>query len=250
MLAASAFAQERAPLGFEVASAKIDPQFREDDRSTWTVKMETTPGRVTMLNINLAWVVAWAYDIQRPQVAGPAWFDSLRYDIVAKADHPAKESEMRPMMRTLLADRFKLTTRRETRLMDAMALTQAKSGNNKMAPSKLEEARNRQDPVLGTVLEGVALSEMAENLSHDLAMPVVDMTGLKGRFDFAFNVQKYVTALRSRLAGEAHPPSEPELRVTLMQDIVAGELGLRLEPRRVPVEVLVIDHVEKAPAEN
>lgn len=240
LLAVSAFAQGQAPLGFEVASVKIDQQFSEADRSTWTAKMDTSPGRVTMLNINLGWVVAWAYDIQRPQVAGPPWFNSVRYDIVAKAAYPAKESEMRSMMRALLADRFKLATRRETRLMDAMALTQPKGGNK----------RNRQDPTLGMVTEGETMPEMAEELSHDLAMPVVDMTGLKGRFDFPFNAQKYVTALRSGLAGEANPPSEPELRVMLMQDIVAGELGLRLESRRAPVEVLIIDHVEKSPVDN
>jgi len=77
------------------------------------------------------------------------------------------------------------------------------------------------------------------------------MTGLKGRYDFTFNPQKYVTAMRSRvMADPQQARNEDELKLILLQDIVAGELGLRLEPRRAPVEVLVIDHVEKSPSEN
>jgi uncharacterized protein (TIGR03435 family) len=250
LLAATALAQQPASPVFEVASVKINQQFRPNDRASAIPKMDTSRGGVTMLNVNLNWAVAWAYDLQRPQVDGPEWFDSVRYDIIAKTDHPAKESEVRLMLQTLLAERFKLAVHRETRTMDVMALVQPKSGSIKLTPSKLEEPRDRQDPDRGLVIEGAALSDLAEDLSHDLAMPVIDMTGLKGRFDFSFNAQKYVTALRSQLVGEGHLPSEPELRVILGQDIVAGELGLRLEPRKAPVETLVIDHVEKSPIAN
>jgi uncharacterized protein (TIGR03435 family) len=76
------------------------------------------------------------------------------------------------------------------------------------------------------------------------------MTGLKGRFDFPFNPEKYVAGLKSQVrANPEHALSESEMKLMVMQDIVAGQLGLRLEPRKAPVEVLVIDHVEK-PSEN
>jgi uncharacterized protein (TIGR03435 family) len=81
-------------------------------------------------------------------------------------------------------------------------------------------------------------------------LPVVDLTGLKGRFDFTFNVQKYVSALRARIMAEGKPISESDARVMVMQDILAGELGLQLEPRKAAVDVIAIDHAEKSPAEN
>ena len=203
-----------------------------------------------MRNVNLTMIAAWAYDVERPQISGPAGMDYQRYDIFAKAGRPAAEGEMRRMLQTLLAERFKTAVHRESRQMDAMAILVPKGGH-KMAQSHLEgPTQNRQDPVRGNIVEGAALAELANDMSRELEMPVVDMTGLKGRFDFTFNVQKYVEALRSRVLVEGRPVSDPDARLMIMQDALAGELGLRLESRKVPLDVVVIDHVEEAPTEN
>jgi len=77
------------------------------------------------------------------------------------------------------------------------------------------------------------------------------MTGLTGRFDFAFNPPKYVEAMRSMwMSGNDRPATEAEAQSILMDNIVSGELGLKLEKRKAPVEVLVIDAAEKAPVGN
>ena len=246
-LAFSALAQNSAPPAFDVASVKINQQFREGDRS---IKMDHTPGSLTFRNVNLTMLAAWAYHLQWPQITGPAGMDGQRYDILAKASGPASDDEMRPMLQALLAERFQMVQHRETRQMEVLSLLLPKGGH-KMTESKVVEGGHRQDPVRGTVIEGALLSELADELSREAGAPIVDMTGLKGRFDFSFNVPKYVEALRTRvMADPQHIPPEAQMKMVLMQDIVAGELGLRLEPRKAPVEVLVIDRFEKSPADN
>ena len=245
IVAASAFAQNPAPPAFEVASVKISPQ-----SDAPRMAIETPGNTLNMRFVTLRVIVAWAYNTQRPQIDGPSWIDTARFDIIAKAAGPANEDEMRAMLQPVLAERFKLKFHRETRQMQVMALTVPKGGH-KMTPSThTGPVKPRQDPVRGTVIEGVPLSELAENMSHDMQVPIVDMTGLTGRFDSSFNVPKYIEALRSRLTPGERPPAESELRLVLMQDLMAGELGLRADSCKAPVEVLVIDHAEQKPVEN
>ena len=249
-LAASAFAQKSDPPAFDAASLKINPQFSLDNRATWLNTVDTTPGSLTIRNFNLAMIVAWAYHVQRPQVSGPEWIESQRYDIFAKAGRTVSGDELRQMLQRLLVVRFKLAVHRESRRLDVLAMLLPKGGH-KMTPSQIEgPGQNRQDPVRGMVIEGVDLGEFANELSRDVEVPVVDMTGLKGRFDFTFNVQKYVAALRARVMAGGKPIGESDARVMVMQDILAGELGLQLEPRQAPVDVIAIDHAEKSPVEN
>ena len=247
--AVSALAQQSAPPAFDVASIKINSQFSQDNRSTWRSTIDTSPGSLTMRNVNFTMIAAWAYDVQRPQIAGPAGMDSQRFDIFAKAGGPVPEAEMRQMLQTLLAERFKTVVHRDSRPMDAMAMLVPKGGH-KLTASQFEKPANRQDPVRGNIVEGAALGDLANEMSRELEIPIVDLTGLKGRFDFTFNVSKYVEALRSRVMSEGRPISDADARLSVMQDVMAGELGLRLEPRKLPVDVVVIDRFEKTPIEN
>jgi uncharacterized protein (TIGR03435 family) len=249
-LACSALAQNPAPPAFEVASVKISPTFQQGDRS---MHMDRSPGSLTFRNMNLTMLIAWAHHLQWPQIVGPAGMDAQRYDVLAKAAGPATDDEMRPMLQALLAERFKLVVHRETRQLEVLAILLPKSGTHKMTESKVVEGEggHRQDPVRGTVIEGAELAQLGDELAREAGAPIVDMTGLKGRFDFTFNVPKYVEALRARvMADPQHVPPEAQMKATLMQDLFAGELGLRLEPRKAPVEVLVIDRFEKSPVEN
>lgn len=249
-LSVSAVAQNPTPPAFDVASVKINTQFNPNDRSTALASDEIHPGSLTLRNFTLTMLVAWAYDTQRPQVAAPDWVEFVRYDISAKAAGPAKEPELRQMLQALLAQRFQVKIHRESRQMSAYVLLAGKNGP-KMTVSKIEgEAKNHQDPERGTVIEGATIAEVAENFSHDLAAPVVDSTGLTGRFDFTFNPAKYLDDMRSRARGMAQPVNEEELKIVLIQNILDGELGLRLEPRRMAVPVIVIDRAEKTPSEN
>jgi uncharacterized protein (TIGR03435 family) len=250
-LAGSALAQNTAPPAFEVASVKINQLYRQDDPSTWRPVLNSTPGTLTIHNATLRIIVAFAYDIQRPQVAGPDWIDTQRYDIAAKADGPATEAAMRPMLRALLAERFKLESHKETRAMEVLAILLPKNGVHKMTPSKnTGEPKNHSDPDRGMVIEGASLPMLAMEASREFTVPVVNMTGLDNRFDFAFNPQKYVQEFRTAMMASRERIEESEARVMLMQNIFTGDLGLRLEKRRADVEMLVIDKAEKTPVEN
>ena len=246
VLAASVLAQKPAPPAFEVASVKVNRQ-QPLVNSDLRVSGET----LTMRNRNLRVIAAWAYNLQWSQIDGPSWIDSDRFDIVAKAAKPLSGDEVRPMLQTLLAERFHFASHRETRQADVLALTVPKGGH-KMTPSKNAEgpAGSRQGPARGTVIEGVTLAELCENLSHDAhSIPLVDMTGLTGRFDFTFNIQKYQESLRAQAMSQPRP-SEADLRLSLMQDLISGELGLKVDQRRAQVEFLVIDRADQKPSEN
>jgi uncharacterized protein (TIGR03435 family) len=252
-LAASALAQNPAPPAFEVASVKINELYRQDDRMTWRSSIASPPGNVTMHNVNMRMMVAWAWNVQRPMVAGPDWIDGPRYDIQAKAGQPAKIDEMRRMMQSLLQERFKLVWRRETRQMEVLAVLTPKGGH-KMKESEITEGETRssESPGVSATVRGAVVGELIHEMSREVTVPVVDMTGLKGRFDFTINPGKYRAELMSSLstmpAGQR--PSEPELILTLLQNLLQGDLGLRLEPRKAAVEVFVVERAEKTPVAN
>src|SRR5947209_5290119 len=118
LLAASAFAQNPAPATFEVASVKINRQEPFVDRM-----LRVNGDTLTMRNLTLRVIAAWAYDLQWSQIAGPPWIDSDRFDIIAKAAKPLPEDEVRPFLQTLLAERFHFISHRETRNVESLALT-------------------------------------------------------------------------------------------------------------------------------
>jgi uncharacterized protein (TIGR03435 family) len=249
-LAASALAQNAAPPAFEVASVKINRQYNPTDPATWRIGINVTPDGVAMRNVTFRMIAAWAESVQRAQVAGPDWIDADRFDIQAKAGHAAKPDEMRGMARTLLAERFQYKGHRETRTVEVMALLEPKGGH-KMKESTIEGPTQTQpSPGGGGTVKGVPLGALLDDLSRELSVPLVDLTGLKGRFDFSFNPQKYVEAFRASMMNDPNRPSEAEARVILLQNILAGELGLRLERRKEAVEFVVIDGAVKTPVEN
>ena len=99
-LAASAFAQNTVPPAFEAASVKISHQEPSAAR-----QMNFQGDTLTMRNLNFPVIVAWAYKLQWPRIAGPGWIDSERFDIIAKAAKPLCEDEIRLALRALLAER-------------------------------------------------------------------------------------------------------------------------------------------------
>jgi uncharacterized protein (TIGR03435 family) len=250
LLAVSALAQTPASPAFDVASVKINQDFNQANRATWAYRINPSPGSLTMRNVNMTMIAAWAFHLQRPQVSTPSALDDQRYDILAKTDHPAKDDELRQMLQKLLVERFKFASHRTTRTMEVLALVAPKEG------LKMKESQIGDGPIEvtkdenGAHIKGAQLVDLLDDLSKELEIPVVDMTGLKGRYDFTFNPQKYVTALRARYTGERNIPPESALKLSLMEEILTGELGLRVETRKAPVEMLVIDHAEKTPAEN
>jgi uncharacterized protein (TIGR03435 family) len=192
---------------------------------------------------------------------GPAWLDAKHYSIAAKADGPASIEVMEgPMMQRLLEDRFHLKTHRETREASVYALSVAKGGLKiKPAAPGSCTVRARDDtgfaapptgqkPYCGEAgmamnpfrfkftLASGTLRQLASNLGARVDRPVLDKTGIEGKFDF-----------RLEFAPNSADPSDERTAPSVFSAL--AEIGLRLEAAKGPRDYLVIDHVE-APTEN
>jgi uncharacterized protein (TIGR03435 family) len=236
-------AQTNPAPAFDVASIRVNSMAAQGGEGSRRESTEPSPGSLIMRNVRMRSCITWAYHVAEYQVSGPAWIDSERYDIAAKAAGPAPESEMRVMLQTLLTDRFKLVLHRQNKEMSVFVLLVGKNGH------KLKESEGDGPPSFSgnrvMVAQHAPMSQLAELLSGPLRIPVLDMTELKGRYDFSMDPSRYLSI------------DKPQEKVGLMEELpaifrtmVQEQLGLRLEPRKAPVEILVIDSVEKAPTEN
>ena len=227
-------------LAFEVASVKPN---KSGDRGT---SMGPSSGGLTATNATLKFLITFAYDVRDHQIsAGPSWFDTERYDIVAKGpiDHPTV-AQNRQMLQKLLADRFQLRLLRETKELPEYALVVEKNGPKLHQP---EGAGNGMRIGRGRITtQAVSMEHFAGNLGKLLGRTVVDKTGLQGNFAFTLEW----TPDASQPMGVLGPsPAVPDDSGPSIFTALQEQLGLKLEPQKGPVEILVIDHVEK-PSEN
>ena len=233
-LAANTATGQPTPPAFAVASVRPSAervQFESDGRTT------VLPGTLHMQDVTIETCIKWAYGVQRPQVAGPALLTSEGYDIVAKADAPATEDEMKAMMRTLLGERFQLAFHREQREMRAFAMTVGKGGA-RFKQASADELPYRENFAMGSKARALTMQEFADFLAGPLEKPVVDRTGLPGRWDFAFDFTKYMT----------DPPQGLDDYLRVLNQTLEGDMGLKLESTRTTVDVLVVDRVQKPSA--
>jgi uncharacterized protein (TIGR03435 family) len=254
--------------GFEVASVK--PTANAEGQSL----LQAVPGRLRMTNLALRRLILNAYAVQDYQLSeDPSWVASEHYDIQATTAGTTSVQQMEgPMLRDLLAERFKLTLHRETRQLPIYQLVVGKGGvklqlskEGSCTPYSVDSppppAPTPGQPNgnfcglhlsvdgLNRTLDGkgVALAAVATTLSRtytsNLGRNVIDRTGLTGTFDV--HLKWAIDPLTSPAApGAAQDLAGPSLPTALQE-----QLGLRLESTRGPVEVLVIDHIER-PSEN
>jgi uncharacterized protein (TIGR03435 family) len=205
-------------------------------------KTELSGDTLRMQDVTLTTCLKLAYHLQDSQIPGPVWIRTDRFDIMAKSDGPISEDEMKQMLQALLADRFHLTFHREQKEMKALVLTVASSGS-KLKPAAEPDAKPfRQNSANGTIAKSMPIGEFADFISGPLDMPVVDHTGLTGKYDFAIDFTPYLPEPGKNMDG-TRPDTTAILKAAL-QD----ELGLKMESAKTQVEVLIIDHVEKPSA--
>jgi uncharacterized protein (TIGR03435 family) len=241
--AASAFSQTGDAPAFEVASIRSTQGGRGRGEGVRRENIQVSPGTLTMRNVSFKSCVRWAYHVMSYQVSGPDWMDSERYDLSAKAAGPATEDQLRLMLQTLLAERFKLTLHGQTKELQAYVLMVGKNG------SKLHESQTEGESSMEpdqkrmvVTVQRTPISDAVEMLSAVLRMPVVDMTGLKGRYDVTFDVAKYAAEMQTNGA-----PPDP---VSMITNVLEREFGLKLELKKTPLDLLIVDRVEKAAGEN
>jgi len=262
-----------APLpSFEVASIKPN---RSGDAHVW---ISGDPGRFTVTGATLKFLIKQAYDLKDVQISGgPSWINSERYDIDAKEEDSLIEKleklppeqrreQLRLMVQSLLAERFKLRVSHATKELPIYALVIAKNG------PKLQEAKpgdtypngikgldGRTHPnvirmVPGQLTgQGIPIASLVRML-WELGRPVVDQTGLKGKYDFTVQWTPDQSQPAMFKGPEEPKPgpdntSAPESSGPSLFTAIQEQLGLRLESQKGPVQILVIDHVER-PSEN
>jgi uncharacterized protein (TIGR03435 family) len=235
LFAAAALAAQPA---FDTASIREN---HEADRPGIPMA-QITPGSLTMRNQALVYLIQWAYDIPRIEIEGPDWLRDVWFDVQAKTSGPATETDLRLMLRNLLEARFGLKFHKEARVLPVYALTVAKSGLK--APESTSEGTFSIEPRNGPVFVAhhARMADLAQGLSGEAGRPVVDATGLQGRYEIRIDLTPYL----QRAAEGQGPLDTGSILFTGLQEV----LGLKLEARKESVDVFIIDHVEKAPTEN
>ncbi|MBZ5632248.1 MAG: TIGR03435 family protein [Acidobacteriia bacterium] len=233
-------AQSAARPVFEVAS------IRPSDAGPGSVR-QIKPDGLTYMNRSLAEYILLAYGVESYQLThGPAVSLAERYDIVAKAAGPVPESQVKLMLRSLLEDRFRLSVHRESKELPVYILTVAKGGPhfNKSEDDGPMGAAPKDGFFLYrrtsmAYLAGTLLSNLPS-----LRRPVLDRTELDGIYDFSLHLFDPDAA-----KSESDPKGDLVRQVDNGLTASLKDLGLKLESQRAPIEIVVIDHVEK-PSEN
>jgi uncharacterized protein (TIGR03435 family) len=242
----------KADPSFEVATIKPTPPDAQ-------CKYLSLRGRqFSTCNTSLTDLLTFAYGVHAKQLIGlPPWAETDKYDLAGEPDAPGapNEKQTKAMVQKIIAERFKLTFHHDKKDLSVFAITVAKSS---AAPgSKLTPAQSGPNGLPANFFRGLGNLVNVNSSIADLARvlqavvldrPVVDQTGITGRFDFNLNW----TPDESQFAGlgiKLPPPSEKADAPPNLFTAIQEQLGLKLDPTKAPVDVLVIDHVEK-PSDN
>jgi len=256
IVACAALASAQTPR-FEVASVKPAPLGARGMSCTGGPGT-SDPGALTCSNYSLSFLVMMAYDLRGFQLSTPAWMETARYDIVAKIPPGTGRHQFELMQQMLLVERFGLRAHFEKKAATVYELAMAKGGaklaeSKEPTPEKVEAGW--RPPAYGPPVrtkahvsrKGDSVADLANFLADQLGQPVMDATGLAGRYDYSLT---FLMDPGGRAAGPIiSGGSEPELGTSLI-DAVRQQLGLELRTKKGQAEVLVVDHAEKTPIEN
>jgi uncharacterized protein (TIGR03435 family) len=230
-------AQPQAPPApaFDAASVKLST---EETMRIPGRRIQTSPGSLVTHGLTLRACILWAYDTPA-QIVGPDWLNDVHLDIVAKAATPAGDRQLYLMLRTLLTERMGVKAHVEKREMPVYALTIAKGGP-KFSESATEGPMVSGQDKGALLIQRVSMGELAAEVGRGFDRPVVDATGLKGRYDIRLDMAAVAAA------NQADRMDAASAMMTALQE----QMGLKLEGRKDWVDVLIIDHAEKTPKEN
>lgn len=193
-------------------------------------------GVVTLTNATLSDCLRYAFAITNDaQIAGPEWMrdKSIRFDIQGKAAPEAPLPRLREMLQTLLIERFRLELHREPRTLSYLAMTPAKTGPKLRDAVDGSDGSKNHNWLNSIISNRMAMPTLATLLSRFTRETVIDMTGITGSYEISLEWSR------------DDDGEKPSLYAAIQQ-----QLGLKLEQRKGPIEVLVIDRAEKVPLGN
>jgi len=295
---APAFGQATESLSFEVASVKPAAPPSADGRMFFGSRGgpgTPDPGQITWTNATLKTLLTIAYDVKNYQVNGPGWIDTERYDIIAKVPEGATKEQVGVMWQNLLKERFGMVVHHESKEFQVDQLQVARGGSKlkettldpnapppppptgpPQGPPKMDKDGFPEmngpglmmmiqmgatgAPVGHMVARAQTLSQLATTLGMQLNRPVVDQTGLTGKYDFNLEYMPDLSRMppppggppgfvgpgpaSGAPAGDASEPGS-NLAAAIQQ-----QLGLRLVSGKAKLDVVVVDKAEKVPTEN
>jgi bla regulator protein blaR1 len=246
------------------ATVSITP----NQSGSYRVGLLFAPGGFTSKNASLQQVIRAAYGVEDDRISGaPAWLESEKYDVEAKVSASGSDdlrnlsvdqriSDQKSMLQALLADRLKLALHRETRDLNVYALVIAKNGpklqeskpgdtypNGFKGPNGIARPGGIHFDGQKLIAQGVPIGPLLFHLSRQLHRTILDKSALSGTYDFTLKLPEGVP-----LGIDNAPP--PESYAPEVSAAIDEQLGLKLEPKNVPLEVLVIDHVEKPESQS
>lgn len=223
---------------FEVASIKVNRS--GDGRSGYP---RLTNGRMTAQNATLKMTLQVAYGLSALQIDGPGWMDSDRFDLEAKSPQGVPDSELMPMLQSLLMERFHLAAHRETKETPVYDLIVAKVGL-KIAPFDPDHVPPTppRNGAASMIIGALTMSQLAYNITPAAGRPVLDKTGL--------NAVRYFCAVTFSPLTAQSEDSTPESGPLDIFRALEQQLGLKLEPAKEPLDILIVDHAERVPTEN
>jgi uncharacterized protein (TIGR03435 family) len=231
---ASAQNEVGTPPSFEVASVRLadNDSLRFDGP-----RIQTSGITLTGHAASLRAYVLWAYRVLPAQLVAPDWLEDVRLDIVAKASEPVNNDQLARMLQNLLTERLSLKAHVEEKEMPVYAVTQAKGGA-KFSESTTEGPRNVERQHGVEVYWRWSMYDLLSEFSSTFGRPILDETGLAGRYDFRIDPAAAVV-----------DPQERD-KASILFGILRGQLGLNIEGRRAKVKVLIVDHAERIPTQN
>jgi uncharacterized protein (TIGR03435 family) len=281
LVAATSFAQNTRP-AFEVAS--IRPSINAP-RQAVSAAGRTDGAQFRISGLTIRDYISMGYGVKLNQISGPDWITTDRYDIAATLPEGTGPDQVPGMMQRLLEDRFELKTHREKKDFPVYALRLSSAGLKmaEVAPepgrepsdAKVPQTFTRQGSGRGISIDlgqgssfnfannrfeakKITMASLASMLERFLDRPVIDFTGVNGLYDVEFdlNPEDYRVMLIRAATAAGLVMSPDSLRVTdaspaptsLFEGL--AKFGLKLEPHRAPLEVLVVDGVRKTPTEN
>jgi bla regulator protein blaR1 len=262
---------------FEVASIKPAPLTNGQPPTNAGIRIDA--GRVDIGYWSIQQLILRAYGLPAYQVSAPGWTHTSRFDVVAKFPDGATRDQLPEMLQSLLAERFGLTAHVETKELPGFALVVGKGGlkikpgvrdantaAETMSPNRLEQAGRTLDRLwaydgapLGVVsyrtMPGVfhvefnrmPMEALAQICADRLKAPVINRTGLDGEYQMTLDLP-LPNASTASVTGVELPPALEPVSPSIFD--MVERLGLRLEQRKTPLSVLVVDHVNQTPTEN
>ena len=228
------------------------------------------PEQITWSYATLMDMLMTAYDVKTFQINGPSWISSERYNVIAKVPEKTTKEQVPAMWQQLLAERFGVVLHRESKEFQVQELMVAAGGHklkettvedpNAEGPPKMENGVLKSrgfvtmirmgsgGPSAHTVAKAQNLSRLTVLAGRDVGRPVLDKTGLTGKYDFELEYAPNIPAGQMPLPpGASLPESDP---APSLADALKKQLGLVLVPNKAKLDVLVIDKAEKVPTAN